>query len=428
MASHPVDEQAAANPVAPLRLDGWVRGLAEGTRKTAPPALRGGHDLPEPPFPRRPELLGDADDEPVVQERHWPATLVYRKMRAWLFPYVKSRVLPGHFHPILAYLFTDWKCNVDCHYCPSWDNRVPGMSEEMARRSIDWLSSTTCRVLAIMGGEPLVRPKFVHKVADYATAKGFWVYLGTNAQLLKPDLTDRLADAGLAVFNVALDVMEPKPGLPKSLQAIRSNLEYLLKKQYRYGYMVFFNICICRDNHEDVKALTEFAREHRIATDYHICESPMYDQPHFKHLDDNATFVGPDDWARVDALVDWLIEKNRAGYAMVNSVKRLNDMKDFMRGRVQPWNCRAGQNAVVIRTDGTLAPCFPLYGANGGWGNIDGPAFDARRLEVMKAHCQGHCFSTLQHNLGFCYDDRRAMRWVARQAARGFRSGARSFE
>jgi hypothetical protein len=28
-------------------------------------------------------------------------------MRGWLFPYIRSRVLPGDFHPITAYLFTD---------------------------------------------------------------------------------------------------------------------------------------------------------------------------------------------------------------------------------------------------------------------------------------------------------------------------------
>jgi hypothetical protein len=48
---------------------------------------------------------------------------------------------------------------------------------------------------------------------------------------------------------------------------------------------------------------------------------------------------------------------------MVNSVKRLQDMKAFMRGQVEPWNCRAGQNNVIIRADGTLAPCFPMYSA-----------------------------------------------------------------
>ena len=37
-------------------------------------------------------------------KRHWPAPLVYRAMNGWLFPYFKSRLLPGQFHPIIAYL------------------------------------------------------------------------------------------------------------------------------------------------------------------------------------------------------------------------------------------------------------------------------------------------------------------------------------
>ena len=415
-------------PVAPLRLDGWVRDLeASGPRAPLPPSPEPAA-LPEPPFPRRPDLLGEANAGPVVQERHWSASQLLRKAKGWLVPYVKSRVLPGDVHPIIAYLFTDWTCNVDCHYCPSWDSRVPGMTEDVARRAIDWLETTTCRVIGIMGGEPLVRPAFVHKVADYAASKGFWLYLGTNARLLKPPVVDRLADAGIAVFNVAMDTVHPKPGLPKALSAVRPSFEYLLKKQYQYGYMVFFNICICRNNMDDVRELTEIAHEYRIATDYHICEPPMYDQPHFKHLQENGVFIRREDWPQVDELVAWLVEKNRAGYSMVNSVKRLNDMKDFLRGRVESWNCRAGLNCIVIRTDGTLAPCFPLYSARRDWGHIGNARFDLAQLGAMKVDCQRNCFSTLQHNLGFCYDDRRVARWIGKQARRGFRTGAGSFE
>jgi MoaA/NifB/PqqE/SkfB family radical SAM enzyme len=418
------------NPVAPLRLDDWMRNLTKDqpTRTLPPPHPKGPQTLPEPVFPRHPELLGDASNEPVVQERHWTAALIRRKLRCWLVPYVKSRVLPGELHPIAAYLMTDYKCNVDCNYCPSWNNRTPGMTDDIARRSIDWLRSTTCRILAVMGGEPLVRPKFVHKVVDYASSKGFWVYIGTNGRLLTPDLIDRLGDAGIAVFNLAVDVMDEKPGLPKALNAIRPAFEDLVRKQYRYGYMVFFNICICRNNLEDVKQLTELAHEYRLATDYHICESPMYAHDNFRHLDDNPTFVRPEDWPRVDDLVDWLIEKQRSGYQMVNSVKRLQDMKAFMRGKVEPWNCRAGKNSIIIRTDGTLGPCSPFYGASYPWGHIEKPMFDQKQLDEMKVDCQRNCFSTLNHNLGFCYNDRRVARFVLGQALHGFRGHARSFD
>ena len=303
----------------------------------------------------------------------------------------------------------------------------------------------------------------------YAAKKGFWIYIGTNGRLLRPEVADRLGDAGLACFNFALDAWDLKPGLPKALVPARTNLEYLMRKQYVYGYMVFFNINICRNNLEDVRLLTDFAREHRIATDYHINETPMIEQDeHFKHLDDNPTYIRPEDWHEVDALIDWIIARNQSGYQMVNSVQRLREMKAFMRmasgvdlgvtgwngdgtsadsglekmlssmdgverdpgGELQfaEWNCRAGQNNVIIRPDGTLGPCFPMYAATHDWGNVDQPKFDPTQLKSMKQSCQRHCFSTLNHNLAYCYNDVRILKWLWQQAKNGFSGGGRSFE
>ncbi len=391
--------------------------------------------LPEPVFPQRPELLTDEElkidkhgspDDPY--KRHWPASLVYRCLQGWMFPYIKSRVLPGDFHPIIAYLFTEWKCNLDCHYCWAFDNNVKGMTEDTARRAIDWLHSTNCRVLALMGGEPLLRPQFVHKIVSYAAKKGFWVYLPTNARLLRTEVIDRIADAGVATVNFAVDAVDEKPGLPKALSPVRKYFDYLIKKQYRYGYSVFFNMNICRTNLEDIKQLTEIAHDNGISTDYHINESPMIEQPHFKHMDENSTYITKEDWPKVDELIDWIIEKNKSGYKMVNSVKRLQDMKEFLRGKVEPWNCRAGQNNVIIRVDGTLAPCFPMYSATYDWGTIGHHNFEVKQLDEMKEECQTHCFSTLNHNLSYCYDAGRTIKWVLKQAARGFQGVTGSYE
>jgi radical SAM protein with 4Fe4S-binding SPASM domain len=178
---------------------------------------------------------------------------------------------------------------------------------------------------------------------------------------------------------------------------------------------------------------------------------------HFKHLSDNPTYIHPPDWRRTDELIDWLIEKNRAGYQMVNSVQRLEEIKAFMRmggkasdlktfgwngdgsgngtakqianmpGIVQDpsgelhfaeWNCRAGQNNVIIRTDGTVAPCFPMYASPFDWGNIDHPKFDNAQLADMKESCQRHCFSTLNHNLAYCYTTRASSNSSGRSSLR----------
>jgi MoaA/NifB/PqqE/SkfB family radical SAM enzyme len=455
---------------ARFRIDVAIHDLLRNSssQPPAPPEPKG-LTLPEPVFPQHPELLDDPGPESPPDTRHWSRDQILRKMRGWLVPYLKSRVLPGDFHPIVTYLFTEYKCNLDCWYCWAFDNRVQGMTEDVARRSIDWIHDHGGRVLALMGGEPLLRPQFVHKVVGYAAKKGFWIYLATNGRLLRPEVADRLADAGVAVFNFALDAWDLKPGLPKALVPSQKNFEHVFRKQYVYGYMVFFNMNICRNNCDDIRRLTEYARQHRIATDYHINETPMIEQDgHFKHLEDNPTYIRPQDWRGIDALIDWLMEKNRAGYQMVNSVARLREMKAFMRMasgvdlqrvgwygdgsdrhggslhllratdgivegpdgglRFADWNCRAGQNNVIVRTDGTIAPCFPMYAASLDWGNIDQPKLAAGQLGEMKQVCQRHCFSTLNHNLAYCYDGKRVIKWLWKQASNGFQSGARSFE
>lgn len=408
-----------------VRLNGQFGSQPSPTTARPP---KTGDKLPEPVFPQHPKLLTD-EAWPGDGERHWPASKIYRAMRSWAVPFFQSRILPGDLHPMIAYLFTEYKCNLDCHYCYSFDNRVKGMSEEVARASIDWLHSTTCRLLALMGGEVILRPQFVHKVVYYAAKNGFWIYVPTNGRLLKPEVIDRLADAGVATFNLAVDVVDEKPGLPKALTPIRSYFEHLVKKQYRYGYTVFLNINICRTNLEDVRELTEIAHQYKISTDYHINEEPLVEQPHFKHLNDNSTYFKPEDHPRVDELLDWLIDKQNAGYPMLNSVQRLAEMKRFLRGAHQePWNCRAGQNTLIIRVDGSLAPCFPMYSATHDWGMVGAPKFERQQLSEMKVSCEPNCFSTLNHIVGWCYNDARVIRWLMRQARHGFQGVRGNFE
>ncbi|MDT8068573.1 MAG: radical SAM protein, partial [Terriglobia bacterium] len=222
---HSTETEPFSGEVPSFRLDVQLHDLL-----TRPAIPSGGlqpkgrpQKFPEPVFPQRPELLGpidDVEDWSPPEKRKWTPPQIYHAMRGWLFPYIRSRVTAGDFHPLIAYLFTEFKCNLDCHYCWAFDNRVKGMTEDTAKRSIDWLHGTGCRVLAYMGGEPLLRPDFIHRITYYAAKKDFWIYLPTNARLLRTDVIDKLADAGMSTFNIAVDAFDVKEGLPKALVPI----------------------------------------------------------------------------------------------------------------------------------------------------------------------------------------------------------------
>src|ERR1700722_15590285 len=401
-------------PTQSFRLDVPLHNLLQQPgQRPSPQSSKETGALPEPVFPQHPELLHELDRADIAAhdsvvltgKRQWPVSRILQTMRGWMVPYVRARVLTGDFQPIIAYLFTEWKCNLDCHYCWSYDNRVKGMTEETARRAIDWLESTPCRVLAPTGGEPLLRPDFVHKALYYAAKKDFWVYLATNARLLRPDVTDRLADRGIAPINFPVVAVKKKTGHPG-----------------------FFNPNISRPNIEDVKQLVEISHDNGISLTFHINEAPMMEQSHFKHMQDNDTYIRPDDFPMVDDLLDWLIDKQRQGYKMVDSIPRLQKMKGFMRGVGEHWGCRAGQNWLIIRTDGTLAPCFPMYNAKYDWGAVENQKFNLKQLTDMKQGCEPNCFSTLGYNVAYCYDVSRVMKWLWKQAMHGFQGATGSFE
>jgi len=144
-----------------------------------------------------------------------------------------------------------------------------------------------------------------------------------------------------------------------------------------------------------VKELATIAHENGVSITFHINEAPMMEQGHFKHLHENDTYIRPEDFPVVDGLLDWLIDKQRQGWKMVDSIPRLQNMKGFMRGAGEHWGCRAGQNWLIIRTNGTLAPCFPMYNATYDWGTVGNQKFDVKQLSEMKKGCEPIAFRTL---------------------------------
>lgn len=343
-----------------------------------------------------------------------------RAIRRWAVPYVGSRLRPDEFRPLLCYLFTDWKCNVDCHYCFQYDNHRPGMSLETARSAIDWLKTVGCRVLAIMGGEPLVRKDFILDVIRYGSESGFFVYLPTNGTLMDPAFIDAAGRAGVTAINLAVDGVAPRKGLPKALLAIEPQFRYLVAQQKKHGYILFFNINICGPNLRDVRMLTEIAHQNGIGTDYHLLEEPQttVGTDHYTHRD-HGLRIRPEQYEEVDALLDWLIEKQAEGWCMVNAPEHLRAMKDRLRGKIEPWDCRAGHNAALVKPDGSIAPCFDLITHPRDWGRIWEPDFDPEALRAAKATCLPHCSSTCFYNLGAYYKLRSLPTWLAKHAMMG---------
>jgi MoaA/NifB/PqqE/SkfB family radical SAM enzyme len=325
------------------------------------------------------------------------------------------------FHPIIAYLFTEWKCNCRCDYCYTYDNSVSGMTLDTAVEAIEWLRSVGCRVLAIMGGEPLLRKEFILEIIRHASERGFFVYVPTNGFLLDKAFLDQAGDSGLSALNLAVDCVEPRPGLPKALRSIDSQYQALLEAKKRFGFLAFFNINITSSNLLDVRLLTEIAFSDDIGCDYHVIEPPVIPQPHIGH-DLHDLCITPDQWNDMDELIDFINDKVRQGLRIVNSRQHMQQMKNFVRGSSDPWPCRAGQNCIVVRIDGTLAPCFEMYSSIEDWGKLGQHQLDQARLKSLKNRCNRKCLSTCNYNLASYYDAKKLFSWLVRNTIFTYRN------
>src|SRR5215470_12018865 len=93
------------NEAPPFRLDVQLHDLlmkAPATKPLlAPPPTGEPQALPTPTYPSRPELQkgADADYFPTNGRRRWTVPQIMHAMNGWALPYVKSRLLPGTFHP-----------------------------------------------------------------------------------------------------------------------------------------------------------------------------------------------------------------------------------------------------------------------------------------------------------------------------------------
>jgi MoaA/NifB/PqqE/SkfB family radical SAM enzyme len=349
----------------------------------------------------------------MLQTIHYKSLNGLRAVRRWAIPYLNSRIHPNDFRPVLCYLFTEWRCNIDCHYCFQYNNDSPGMDLDTAKSAVDWLKSIGCRVIPLMGGEPLMRKDFVLEIVRYGAESGIFMYVPTNGYLMDKTFIDEIGKAGVAAINLAVDAVAPRRGLPKALLSIEPQFRYLVERQKKYGYLLFFNINICRTNIKDAKLLTEIAHQNHIGTDYHLNEPPQsfVDVDHYHHQDDMLS-IGPDQYDAVDELLDWLIQKQQQGWPMVNSVEHLKAFKGRMRGRMQRWDCRAGHNGALIRPDGSLSPCFDLITYDYDWGTIWDPKFDEEKLKAVKEKCRPRCSSTCFFTMGHYYNMHSLPEWI----------------
>lgn len=320
-----------------------------------------------------------------------------QKMLAFLWPWLENKV--GVVTPYWFFLNVTSVCNKKCGYCVAVENNetaAPPISFSTAKMAIDLMHSKGCKVMALMGGEPLLLKKALVAIVEYATKKGMITELPTNLSLLNGELLNDLVEAGVTMIDVAVDTVKGKPGLSKSLEGIRNKLPLVLDIRHR-GVMVQINTTITRQNIDDVRELVEFANTHKMPISLHIVE--RFDSSAEWIMD--SLFFGKEDLSEIERLTQWLAQKQADGHFITNPPWYFKKMVEIVRyGSHSGWDCLAGTKTFLIDERGKFYPCLSLKG-QGEWGDIyDGGRFENMRKQLLKCNNTGlSCINAITSDL-----------------------------
>ncbi|MEW6232445.1 MAG: radical SAM protein [Chloroflexota bacterium] len=288
-------------------------------------------------------------------------------------------------HP-LTYLFweTTLRCNLSCRHCGSSCGPRSPVRELSTQEIKDALSTVAADyvapgiMLAITGGEPLLRPD-LFEVVNLAHELGFSWGMVTNGTLVTPEVVAKCKDAGMSTVTVSLD------GLKEAHDFIRGKGSFRRAVQgaelvAKAGFpLVQVTTCISQYNFGELEGL------HRLVRDLGVDEWRLLTiTPIGRARDDPKLLLPP---GQLRELLDFIREQRRGLPMGARNIKSpamaaskpasppvvLFEEEGFLgpdyEGEVREsyFACYAGVNVGSILADGSIGACpnLPRHLAQG---------------------------------------------------------------
>lgn len=248
--------------------------------------------------------------------------------------------------PLQCSLYITDRCNLNCSYCTEYDNSRPHPSLADLKIWIRKIRDLGTMRIALVGGEPLLHPDIV-AIVRYCRELGFATSLTTNGFLLTRKLLADLEEAGLQVMQISVDRMTPSPVTKKSFKTILPKLDYFRDSKIS----LHITGVICQDTLPESKAVLETGLSRGIPTEVRLV-----------HADPTSRFrVERGSREELEAFVDSLIERKRAGEKIHTNEAILNYQRSLLRGEPTEWTCMAGYKLFFVSAQGKFWVCSMVH-------------------------------------------------------------------
>lgn len=354
--------------------------------------------------------------------------LILRKLResgpSWLLKRCRQYLLlqlSGALHrplcgPALGTLMVTYRCNFHCTMCDmplkASAQARNGMTEFNTKRFLEIISEFAALGvpgIGFTGGEPLLREDIFELLAS-TRRQGMIAHLNTNGWLLGDEQARRIIDIGVDSVNISLDgataathdrIRKCTGAFERAVGAV----ERLIRRRQRQGAHVRVKTVAVIDesNIDEVPEMIALSRTLDTDCIEFIPRQPFAD-PAKEAISDLDLL------ARVDTLINYLLESGDLGVSLENSPAHLRLFRDSFAGLPSHVRCRAGYNSLSVDCYGDVFPCVPWINWGKPTGNVrensltdlwHSPAYQEQRETVSKCR---DCYLNCQTELNLLFD------------------------
>jgi len=303
----------------------------------------------------------------------------WRKLPHWLLK--GSRTLPTAagaigmgcigfpIHPV-------WEvtnaCNLRCRQCHASSGKpLPNeLTTEEGKKLLDDIAGIgEFRMLALGGGEPLVRPDIFELVA-YARSLGLEISIATNGTLLTFEMAKEFKKMGVA--NIAVGINASDESVHEQITRVPGSFEKTRQAIYatkEAGMNLQFNTTVMKENREAIPGLLDLASEvdAQIVLLYQLVpEGRGEEAMELSRREYRALTEMVAEKQKVNrAIIEPTCSPQYWAYLMSEDGKKPSAL-EMKLARTLFKGCVAGSGLCYIKPDGEIWPCpfVPLSGGN----------------------------------------------------------------
>ncbi|MDQ6654549.1 MAG: radical SAM protein [Verrucomicrobiota bacterium] len=131
------------------------------------------------------------------------------------------------YSPLLAQLVIIRRCNLSCGYCSEYDKTSQPIAVEILEARLRKLKALGTFGISLTGGEPTLHPELPRLLRLCRELRFFRTGMISNGFFLKPELIEKLNDAGLQEMQISIDGVQGNETTQKVLNNLKQRLEWL---------------------------------------------------------------------------------------------------------------------------------------------------------------------------------------------------------